>query len=53
MAGKGSAALVAEKKHELSNWDCRVSTFHATHKDDVQKMVSSYMVYITDVVHCS
>eukprot|EP00961_Rhodomonas_salina_P024052 323437-Rhodomonas_salina.1 len=36
-----------EKKHELSTWDCTLSSFHAHHKADVQKMVSSYkMTYI-------
>ena len=36
-----------EKKHELTTWDCKLNSFHAHHKADVQKMASSYkMTYI-------
>lgn len=37
----------SEKHHELSTWDCKLSTFHSHHKEDVNKMASSYgMTYI-------
>eukprot|EP00961_Rhodomonas_salina_P199672 2693341-Rhodomonas_salina.2 len=36
-----------EKKHKLFIWDCTLSSFHAHHKADVQKMVLSYkMTYV-------
>ena len=40
----GKDITAKAEKHELRVWDCRLATFHTSHKADNQKMASSYNI---------